>query len=106
MLSLKIEGPRREVNAFIQDIKNNPQARVITQSMPYFEEVLENQDVTSYCHLQYYSLEEIGKAMVVTFETKEGEDITLTLEYGKVLKIGDVLQINGKVKSLLPAIAW
>ncbi|SEN20785.1 hypothetical protein [Lihuaxuella thermophila] len=105
MLTLRIEGPRSEVHAFIQDVKNNPQTRVIAQSMPYMEEVLEGQNVTSYCQLQYHSLEKMGKSMVVTLETKEGENLIFSLEYGKVIRVGNIFQITGKIVTFLPKIS-
>ncbi|SEN51958.1 hypothetical protein [Lihuaxuella thermophila] len=104
MLTMRIEGPRKEVSAFIRDIKNNPQHQVIAQSMPYMEDVLENNDVVSYCQFRYTPLSEVGKAFSITLHTTSGENPEIRLDYGKVIRIGNIVQVVGKVATRLPQI--
>ncbi|SEN11705.1 hypothetical protein [Lihuaxuella thermophila] len=105
MLTLRIEGPRKEVNAFVRDVKFNPQYHVIAQSMPYMEDVLDNDHVVSYCQFQYSHLSEMGKALTVKLETTSGEELDFSLDYGRVIRVGGIVQITGKIAHFLPQIA-
>ncbi|MBA4493010.1 hypothetical protein ACFO25_08015 [Paenactinomyces guangxiensis] len=105
MLKLKVEGPEGEVQAFMNDFTNNPQCSIKSCSQPFQNDYLENDETNSFCYFDYHPLHEIGKAMVVTFQTQNGEDLTFSLEYGKVIRVGNIVHITGKISSFLPQIA-
>ncbi|SEM74569.1 hypothetical protein [Lihuaxuella thermophila] len=104
MLTLRIEGPRNEVNAFIRDIKNDPQYNVIAQSMPYMEDIIDSNNVVSYCQFRYTHLSEIGKPLNIKLDT-DGDELDFFLDYGKVIRVGNIIQVVGKVTNFLPKIA-
>ncbi|PRZ16323.1 MULTISPECIES: hypothetical protein [Laceyella] len=97
MLRLRVEGPANQVRTFIRDFSVLPQHNVKATSKPYQDEHLENGDVRSFCHFEYYPLNVIHQPITVTFGTPDGKDLTFALLRGSVLRIGDVISVSGKV---------
>lgn len=99
MLRLRVEGPANQVNAFMRDFANHPQFDVKASSNPNQNDYFENDVISSFCHFIYHPLNEINQPISVTFVTPDGRDLSFALLRGKVIRMGDVVFIMGKVNA-------
>lgn len=94
MLRLIVEGSKEKVRSFLKDFVSLPQYEV--------KSVSSNDDLDSFiCYFEYYPLVEIDRPISITFETKDGTDLSFVLLQGSVIRKGDKVSISGQASSCL-----